>query len=796
MKKSSVIIAASIGICLSSSIYYSWRMDVQADSAKESNPKKSSAGYVGSASCRECHESFYKLWATSHHGLAMQPYTSTFAQKQLQSQAQDIRIGPRRYRAARDTAKGWVREIGPEGEKKFPIAHVMGGKNVYYFLTPYEKGRLQVLPLAYDVHKKSWFDTAASGVRHFPGQLTDAPLHWTDPEYTFNTSCYSCHVSQLSTNYDLEADTYHTVWAEPGINCEACHGPGEEHVRAFKSASKDKPPKDLKLISTKNFTAHQLNSMCASCHAKLSPVTPSFTPGERFFDHYNLVTLEHLDFYPDGRDLGENYTMTGWRMSPCAKSGKLDCMHCHTSSGRYRFTDAARANNACLPCHKERVENATKHTRHKAESKGNQCISCHMPMTGFARMNRSDHSMRPPTPAATIAYKSPNACNLCHTDEDATWADKQVRDWHKHDYQNSALYPAGLVAAARKPDWNRLDDMLAYLTREDRDEIFATSLVRLLRGCESDKKWPVISKLLINDSSPLVRAAAAEGLDNYYTTNSLQALIDATQDEYRLVRVRAVASLAGIPLERFKDKDRLVIERAAAEYLAGLNARPDDHVSHYNRGNFYLARQQHTEALKSYQTAIKLRPNNLLAHVNAAFAYNGLGQNDRAEASLRQAIKLDPNNLSAHLNLALILGEQGRLDEAERAYRKVIRLDKKSAVAAYNIGVILARKLKPEALDWCRKAYELQPGNVKYGYTYAYYLMQFGQIETAIPLLEKMICANTPNADVYALLGGIYEQKGDFANAIKVYDKALSSPNIPDAYKQSFDQRIRQIRRR
>jgi len=27
-------------------------------------------------------------------------------------------------------------------------------------------------------------------------------------------------------------------------------------------------------------------------------------------------------------------------------------------------------------------------------------VSCHMPMTGFARLNRSDHSMLPPTPAA------------------------------------------------------------------------------------------------------------------------------------------------------------------------------------------------------------------------------------------------------------------------------------------------------------------------------------------------------------------------------------------------------------
>ena len=31
--------------------------------------------FVGSKTCQECHADFYKLWSTSWHGLAMQPYT-------------------------------------------------------------------------------------------------------------------------------------------------------------------------------------------------------------------------------------------------------------------------------------------------------------------------------------------------------------------------------------------------------------------------------------------------------------------------------------------------------------------------------------------------------------------------------------------------------------------------------------------------------------------------------------------------------------------------------------------------
>ena len=71
-------------------------------------------------------------------------------------------------------------------------------------------------------------------------------------------------------------------------------------------------------------------------------------------------------------------------------------------------------------------------------------------MTEFARMRRSDHSMLPPTPAATIAYNSPNACNLCHADRDAAWADNLVRVWRPRDYQAPVLRHGG--AGRRRPE--------------------------------------------------------------------------------------------------------------------------------------------------------------------------------------------------------------------------------------------------------------------------------------------------------------------------------------------------------
>ena len=509
-------------------------------------------GFVGSQSCRECHEKFYQLWSTSFHGLAMQPYTSELAKTKLTEQKTEIVAGKYRFRA--DICRsGRHRAHGPKGEKRYPMVQVMGGKNVYYFLTPLERGWLQVLPVAYDVRRQEWFDTTASAMRHF-GDRRDEALYWKERPLTFNTSCFGCHVSQLSKNYDLKADSYHTTWAEPGINCETCHGPSGGHVQLFHELPANQPaPADIKLIVLSKLTTEQRNATCAPCHAKMSPVTMNFAPGDRYFDHFDLVGFENADFYPDGRDLGENYTYTSWRLSPCAKSGQLDCIHCHTSSGRYRFKEPAKANDACLPCHAARVADAPAHTHHKAGTAGNECISCHMPMTEFARMRRSDHSMRPPTPATTLALQFPQRLQPLPHQPDAAWADKLVREWRKRDYQKPVLERAALIAAARKQDWKKLPDILAYLSRPNREEIQTVSLVRLLAGCPADEQWPVLRKP--DDAIPRrwCEPAPPKPWANAWTRPTRPRCAKAAGDDYRLVRVRAATALAAVPEENLPE---------------------------------------------------------------------------------------------------------------------------------------------------------------------------------------------------------------------------------------------------
>ncbi len=668
---------------------------------------------AGSASCRQCHEKFYGLWSTSFHGLSMQPWAATVAAA-LTPPASPVVIGDRRYRVEIAPERGTVVEMAAGGERRYAIAQALGGKNVFYFLTPLEKGFLQTLPVAFDVRRKEWFDVAQSSVRHAPG-FSAQPLDWRDREYTFNSSCHSCHVSQLATNYDAASDSYRTTWAEPGINCETCHGPAAVHVRSFSSAAKGAArPATLELIRTKTMTHEQRNDLCAPCHARMTPLTSAFTPGDRYFDHFDLETLESADFHPDGRSLGETYTFTSWRLSRCAQAGGIDCVTCHTSSGRYRFRKAEDADKACLPCHTDKVEDAAAHTHHRAGTEGSRCISCHMPTTEFARMRQTDHSMRPPSPGATTAFGSPNACNLCHGDRDAQWASATLRKWRADGHEKATVTEGRLVQAARQRDWSRLDALLAYLRQEDRQEVVAASLVRLLRDCRDPRVPPALVSVLRADPSPLVRGAAAETLGMLAPPAALVPLVEATADAYRLVRIRAARALAAIPRDRIEPSRREALDRATAELEASFRVRADDPWTLSNAGTWRMDRGDLDGAASSLHDAVRLGPDHVPGWVNLSMVQAARGDLAGAEVSLRKALAIDPANAAANLNLGLLLGETNRPGEAEQALRAAVAADGELAVARYNLCVLLLRDRPHEAKPHCAAASRLRPDDARY----------------------------------------------------------------------------------
>ncbi len=377
-------------------------------------------------------------------------------------------------------------------------------------------------------------------------------------------------------------------------------------------------------------------------------------------------------------------------------------------------------------------------------------------------------------------------------DYDAAWADKHVRQWHADDYQAPVLARAGLIDAARRRDWKQLPAMLAYLTSDGRDEITATGLVRLLHYCNIPDKWPVILKLL-KDPSPLIRASAADSLTGHLTPESISALAAAATDDYRLVRTRAAMTLSAVPASMLPEPLRAGVEKATADLLANTQGRTDDPNSHAFLGNFLMNRSAFDQAAAAFERAIKLQPENIPALVNVSLAYNALGQNSSAEKALRQALKYDPASSSANFNLALLLCEMGHPEEAESALRTALKADPTFAAAAYNLGVLLAKNHPEESRQWCRKAYELDPQDPKYGYTLAFYLRQQQNLSDAIATLRDVVARHPDYQDAYLLLAGTYEAQGDRPRAVAIYRQFLSRPGLSPQDRDALEAKIQSL---
>jgi tetratricopeptide (TPR) repeat protein len=723
----------------------------------------------------------------------MQPVNTEFVLNEVTASEEWEAVEEVEFRIVKKDGKLIFEEREKKKIVEHEAVHALGGKNIYYFLTPFDKGRLQVLPLAFDINRKEWYNTAQSAMRHF-AEVEDEALPWKHYLYTFNTTCHSCHVSQLENNFDLKTKSYFTTWKEPGINCEACHGPSQKHVQIFKELKEgEEIPEDIGLIVTTDFNKHQHNATCSSCHAKMSSVTPSFKPGEEFYDHFNLVTLDNIDYYPDGRDLGENYTFTSWSQSPCVQSdAEFHCVTCHTSSGRYRFKNE-NPNNACMPCHQSKVKDIQAHSRHPADSDAGECIACHMPKTEFARMVRSDHSMRQPMPSATIEFDSPNACNICHDDKDAKWADKEVRSWHKRDYQAPVIYVGKLIKAARAGDFSRVEDMLNYIRENGEKEVYVASLIRLLARTEYEKKWPVILEAISNNKSPLVRAAAAEALGLRIDDANKEALLKALGDKYRVVRNLAIASLGAFPSDQFTETERAKIAPLLKEYENSLVVRIDEWSAHYNLGNFYSQQGQMDKALNAYNISTELNEEAVPPLVNAGYAYSLRGDYLTAENKFKKALQIDPDNEAVNLNYALLLGEINRVDEAEVVFRKLLQINPESVVAAYNLSVLVSKRDIYEALQLIKLAARNAPESGRYRYTYAFFLNQAGESAEAEKELVKLINDIPEYADAYGFLADFYMKNGKKEKALNVYKRALNEKAVPESHKQVFRQIIQQM---
>jgi tetratricopeptide (TPR) repeat protein len=657
------------------------------------------ASHVGSAACADCHAEQYGAWRSSQHAVAMQAATDATVLGDFDGAR--FRKDGITSEFFRKDGRYVVRTDGPDGRlADFEVRHTFGVYPLQQYLVELPGGRLQALSIAWDTRPKDqggqrWFHL-------YPDERIDHrdELHWTRRQQNWNFMCADCHSTDVRKNYDAATDTYATTYSEVSVGCEACHGPGSNHVTlAREAAAAGRAPAATGLTvalderrgvhwtidpatgnaarSTPRTSSRELE-VCAQCHSRRGQYAEPWRPGESFVDHYRPAILSPGLYHPDGQQRDEVFNWGSFLASRMHAAG-VTCGDCHEPHGG---KTRAPGNAVCAQCHLATKYDLPAHHFHEPGTPGAACASCHMKTETYMVVDpRHDHSFRIPRPDLSAGLGVPNACNGCHADRSAEWAATQVRQRFpapKPGYQGYAE----AFAAADRGDPAAALALAQVAANHEESAIARASALERLAGQSGEIALDAAEAALADDS-PLVRAAAVPAFEQLPPL-SRRALLPLLEDPARTVRMQAARALAPLADDALGDSVE-AFRRAAAEYVAAERYNADRPEHRTNLGAYYADR----------------------------------GESASAEAEYRAALALDARFAPAWANLADLMRATGREPEAEALLREGLRESPGTAALHHALGLSLVRQARHrEALAELKRATELEPGNRRYAYVY------------------------------------------------------------------------------
>jgi len=286
----------------------------------------SAAEYVGSETCSTCHEEIYNEFILSGHAWKLNPV--------VDGQPPDYPFTEL--------------PSPPEGYTWDDIAYVIGGYNW--------KARF--------IDQEGYIitgDENATTQYNFPNPVTGSEGGWV-PYHAGEEKPYSCGPCHTTGYSDWPPDAHQDdrpgivgTWAEPGIKCERCHGPGSLHVQ---------DPHGVRMVVDRD------SELCGECHLRGSPEAVDASGG--FIKHHEqyeeLFQSKHI-------------------VLKC-----VDCHDPHVGVVQLRQAGEQTTRTQCENCHFEeaKYQNSEVH-----QAVGVECIDCHMPRlvksaTGNAEMFTGD----------------------------------------------------------------------------------------------------------------------------------------------------------------------------------------------------------------------------------------------------------------------------------------------------------------------------------------------------------------------------------------------------------------------
>ena len=497
----------------------------------------------------------------------------------------------------------------------YRVHSVAGIEPLQQYVLETEPGRLQSFDVVWDTERGGWFHL-------YPEQdlPPDDALHWTGPYKSWNARCAECHATGYEKAYDVLTRSYDSSQAEIGVTCEACHGPGGDHLAWAEDTSQPAPAHYG--FSQPFATTEQTIQHCAACHSRREAHDDgSPLPGTPYHDAYGLALLRPGLYHADGQILDEVYVYGSYLQSKMYAAG-VGCLDCHDAHSAEPVADG---NAVCTQCHSPAGNpdfptltlaeyDTPAHHFHAPSGEGAQCMACHAPESVYMGNDwRADHSFRVPRPDIAARTGAPDACTACHTDRDPAWAAAELAERFPGSEARGPHY-ALTLAEGRDDAVAAAGDLAALAEDPGQPGIVRATALWLIETVDDPVTVAQVAPLLA-DGDPLVRAAAVGVQRMADPQDRVLRLLPVLADPVRSVRMAAARALLDAPILRLPNDAQADLDAAMAEWRAALASRLDFPETHLQLAGMALTMRAIPQAEAAFREVVRLDPQRTVAWV-------------------------------------------------------------------------------------------------------------------------------------------------------------------------------------
>ena len=372
-----------------------------------------------------------------------------------------------------------------------------------------------------------------------------------------------------------------------------------------------------------------------------------------------------------------------------------------------------------------------------------------------------DHSLRIPRPDLSINLGAPNACNRCHADKTAQWADQTITRWYgpgRRAHYGTVIAEGRKGSAQVRQDLIKLalDPLYPVIVRST-----ALSLLAAYPGEDTNRAY----ELALMDDEALIRRTALDHLRVPDRNRQSALLVPMLYDPVKAVRTEAGRRMTEISEPKLDESQKNAFQAALRDYQISMEYSADFAFGRYNLANLYTALRQSEKAVENFRAAIKIDHLFYPAKVNLAMLLNQEGRKGEAERLLREVVVTHPQLYEIHYSLGLLLAEEKKYSQAADHLSQAAEGLPARARIHYNLGLLrqhLAQDSDAEAS--LLKAKTLEPDNIDYLYAVAHFYLERKRWQEARTIADEMIARHPSQKIGHDLLDLIMKGSGALSN--------------------------------